>query len=244
MDTYKIPLTFRAGKFKFGELNACEENEVLNLNYKVKYQRLTYNVPVYQNEVRLFFVPQNLIPDGLCAVYDDSGELDKIELVEAGDTRLVYRRFQDISAAKESILNYAHEQADKMCVEIARKKQPLARLFLGIYYDGQTFEISVKTATAKEMKSVSDKYSQDPDAIDDCVKYPRKNSLLLTDLFRADDHCEDMLFDGEPLNVMLLCTDIDEQGQLFDMAVSAIKERILNKFDKTDDFKVIVEIGD
>lgn len=245
MDTYKIPLTFKAGKFKFCELNACEENEVLNLNYRVKYQCITYNVPVYQNEVRLFFVPQNLIPDGLCAVYDDSGKLHKIELAEARDTRLVYLRFQDISTAKESILNYVDEQADKMCVEIARKKQPLARLFIGIYYDGQTFEISVETATAKEMKAVSDKYSQDPNAIDDCVKYPQKTSLLLTDLFRDNDHREDTLvFDGEPLNVMLLCTDIDVQGHLFDMAVSAIRERILNKFVKTDDFKVIVEIGD
>lgn len=58
-----------------------------------------------------------------------------------------------------------------MCVEIARKKQPLARLFLGIYYDGQAFEIGVKTATAKEMKAVFDKYGQDRGAVY-CAIYP------------------------------------------------------------------------
>ncbi len=248
MDTYKIPLTFKAGQFRFSELDTCLETNVLDLNYKTKHQLLLYNVPVYQNEVRLYFVPQNLIPDGLCAVYDDSGKLDKIELAEAGRTRLVYRHFKDISSVKESILEYVYEQAEKMCVEIARKKQPLARLFIGIYYDGQAFEIGVKTATAKEMKAVFDKYGQDPAAADDCDQYPRENILLLlTSCFEADD-CGNreniLLFDGEPLNVMLLCTDIDAQQQLFDLAVSAIREQILSKFEKTDDFKVIVEIGD
>lgn len=229
MDIYKIPLTFKAGQFKFSELDTCGAANVLGLNYKARHQLLLYNVPVYQNEVRLYFVPQNLIPDGLCAVYDDSGKLDKIELAE-------------------SILKYVIGQADKMCVEIARKKQPLARLFLGIYYDGQAFEIGVKTATAKEMKAVFDKYGQDPAAADDCDQYPKENILLLlTSCFEADD-CENhknmLLFDGEPLSVMLLCTDIDVQQQLFDLAVSAIKEQILSKFEKTDDFKVIVETGD
>lgn len=244
MDTYKIPLTFKAGKFKFSELNTCEENEVLNLNYRAKHELMTYNVPVYQNEVRLFFVPQNLIPDGLCAVYDDSGKLDKIEFAEAGDTRLVYRHFQDISSVKESILEYAYEQADKMCVEIARKKQPLARLFIGTFYDGEALEIGVKTATAKELKAVSDKYIQDPDAADDCDKYPKESLMLITAISRGCDDKNMILLDGEPLGIMLLCTDHDLQGNLLDMAISAIKERILNKFVKTDDFKVIVEIGD
>jgi len=246
MDIYKIPLTFKAGKFKFSELNTCEENKILILNYQAKHQLMTYNVPIYQNKVRLFFVPQNLMPDGLCAVYGDSGELDKIELAEAGRTRLIYCRFQDISSAKESILRYVHEQADKICAEITSKKQPLARLFLGIYYDGQAIEIGVKTATAEELKAVSDKYSQYPDAADNCDNY-KNMLLLLTDLFRADDSNDRenmLLFDGEPLGIMLLCTDCDLQGTLFDMAVSAIKERILSKIDKTDDFKVILEIGD
>ena len=244
MDTYKIPLTFKTGKFRFSELNASEEDKVLNLTYKARHQLLTYNVPIYNNEVRLYFVPQNLMPDGLCAVYGDSGELDRVELAAAGDTRLVYRRFQDISSVKESILKYAYEQADKMCAEITSKKQPLARLFLGTFYDGEALEIGVKTATAEELKAISDKYSQDLGAADDCDKYPKESLMLITYIARGSDGEDMMLLDGEPLGIMILCTDIYFQGMLFDMAVSAIRERILSKIDKTDDFKVILEVGD
>ncbi len=37
MDTYKIPLTFKAGQFRFSELDTCLETNVLDLNYKTKH---------------------------------------------------------------------------------------------------------------------------------------------------------------------------------------------------------------
>ena len=76
MSIYKIPLKFKAGEFKFSELNIGKEDEGLNLDYNTEYQMLAYNVPMYENKARIYMVPKDLMPNGLTAVYGDSGELD------------------------------------------------------------------------------------------------------------------------------------------------------------------------
>lgn len=73
MGIYKIPLTYKAGEFKFHELNISEENESLNLDYDAEHQMITYNVPMYENKARIYTVPNGLMPNGLTAVYNDSG---------------------------------------------------------------------------------------------------------------------------------------------------------------------------
>lgn len=233
MSIYKIPLKFKAGEFKFGELNIENENKSLDLDYDTEYQMLTYNVPMYENEVRIYTVPRGLMPDGLIAVYNENGELDKIELAEAERMRLIYLRFNNIKASKRGVLKFVKEQADKMCAGIIGRKQKLARLFFGRFYDGEAVEIAVKTATEEEMKTVIDEYGGNLDTADNSGDYPVKNMISL---------------DDEPLGVMLMCTNGDFRSMLFDMAAEAVEERIksrvLNKIDKTDDFKFISEEWD
>lgn len=230
MSIYKIPLKFKAGKFKFSELNIGEEDESLNLDYDTEYQMMTYNVPMYEHESRIYTVPRELMPNGLTAAYGDSGELDKVELAEAERTRLIYIRFKNIEASEKGVLKYVKEQADKMSAEIIGRGQKLARLFFGKFYDGEAVEIAVKTATAEEMKAVIDEYGGKLDTADNSGNYPMDNMIMLG--------CE-------PLGVMLMCTDGCFRSELFNLAAAAVEERIrsnvLHKIDKTDDFQFISE---
>lgn len=226
---YNIPLKFKSGSFKFSELNG-EASEALKLCYDEEWQLLTYSVPIYENEARIYTVPRDLMPNALTAVYNKSGELDKIELAEAERTRLIYIRFKNINASKRVVLKYVKEQADIMSKEIIKHKQKLARLFFGKFYDGEAVEIAVKTATAEETQTVIDEYGGELRTADNSGNYPVEKMITL---------------DYEPLAVMLMCTSCYFQSILFSLAADAVEERIksrvLNKIDKTDDFKFISE---
>lgn len=225
---YNIPLKFKAGCFKFGELNGGS-SEMLILGYDTEWQLLTYSAPMYGNEVRVYTVPRELMPNGLTAVYDKDGVLDKVELDDGERTRLMYIWFKNINRSKSVVLKYVKEQADRMSKEIIGRKQKLARLFFGKFYDGEAVEIAVKTATAEEVQAVIDKYG-DLSSADNSGNYPVEKMITL---------------EYEPLAVMLMCTSTYFQTMLFGLAADAVEERIkkrvLDKIDKTDDFKFIAE---
>jgi hypothetical protein len=73
MRVYKIPLKYRPGEFAFHEMDTDEGN-CLTLDYDNEHQLLTYNVPLYGGEARLYTVPRELMPEALTAVYDNSGD--------------------------------------------------------------------------------------------------------------------------------------------------------------------------
>ncbi len=232
-----IPLNFKAGKFKYNELNGGDEE--LTLCYDEKWGLVTYDAPEYENEVRIYSVPKELMPNALTAVYGDDGELEKVELTENDRTRLIYIRYADNELAKAGVLKFIEEQADKAADEVIGRGQKLARLFVGRFYDGEAVEISVKTATAEEVQAVIDEYEEDAEldeydedteAADNSGDYPAENMIMP---------------DCETLGVMLMCTDCDFQSELFDLAAAAfeerIKERVLDKISKTEDFKFISE---
>ncbi len=238
-----IPLRFKAGKFKLDELNGGDED--LTLSYDEKWELVTYEVPEYENEVRVYTVPRELVPGALSAVYDDNGELERVELDEGDKTRLIYIRFADNELAKAGVLNFVEEQADKIADEVIGRGQKLARLFVGRFYDGEAVELAVKPATAEEVQAVIDEYDEevdeydedadeyDEDAADYSGDYPAQNLIMA---------------DCETLGVMLMCTGGDFQSELFELAAEAfeerIKSRVLNKIDKTEDFKFISEEND
>ncbi len=242
-----IPLKFKAGKFRFDELNGGDED--LTLCYDEKWELVTYDVPEYENEVRIYTVPRDLMPDALTAVYGDNGELERAEFAEGDRTRLMYIRFADNELARAFVLNFVEEQADKIADEIIGRGQKLARLFVGRFYDGEAVELSVKPATAEEVQAVIDEYDEDTEA----DEYDEDTEVDEYDE-DADDYSGDypaqnlIMADCETLGVMLMCTDGDFQSELFELAASAfeerIKSRVLNKIDKTEDFKFISEEND
>lgn len=227
---YNIPRKYKAGEFRFDELSGAD-GESLTLCYDEKWQLLTYNAPLYGSEVRVYTVPRELMPGGLTAVYNESGELDRVVISKGGGekTRLLYIWFKDIDASKRIVLKYVKEQADRMSKEIIDRKQTLSRLFFGKFYDGEAVEIAVKTAAAEEMQAVIDKYGEQSSA-DNSGNYPVEKMITL---------------EYEPLAVMLMCTEGDFRSDLFYEAADAVEEQIkksvLDKIGKTEDFKFISE---
>lgn len=229
MSVYKIPRKFKAGEFKFGELNDSD-SECLELNFDEEYELLTYDAPVYENEVRVYTVPRELMPNALTAVYDKDGALDKVTLVEGERTRLIYIWFKNINKSESSVLKFVKEQADRISEEVIGKKQTLARLFVGKFYDGEAVEIAVRTATAEEVQAVIDEYDGDISTADNSGNYSVEKIMPV---------------DDEPLAVMLMCTNGEFRSMLFYKAAETfeerLKSRVLDKIDRTEDFKFISE---
>ena len=228
---YNIPLKFKEGCFKFNELGGAD-GDMLALGYDTEWQLLTCDTPLEGNEVRVYTVPRELMPNGLTAVYDKDGVLDKVELNDGERTRLLYIWFKNINRSRSVVLKYVKEQADRMSKEILARKQTLARLFFGKFYDGEAVEIAVKTATAEEVQTVIDKYDDEACA-DNSGNYPVEKMIML---------------DPEPLAVMLMCTSGIFRSMLFGLAADAVEERIkkkvLDKVKKTEDFRFISEESD
>lgn len=231
MSEYKIPRKFKAGEYKFGELNNSD-GECLELDYDEEYQLLTYEAPMYESEVRVYTVPREKMPSELTAVYDKDGTLEKVVLPGEPE-RLLYMWFKNIMKSESAVLKYVKAQADEIAVKIVKRKQTLGRLFFGRFYDGEAVELAVVTASAEEVQAVIDEYDGDISAADNSGNYPRENMLAIA---------------NEPLAVMLMCTSGEFRSMLFNKAAEAfeerVKSRVLDKIDKTEDFQTISEEND
>lgn len=224
---YKIPLKFTEGSFKFSELGRVKNGECLELDYDDEYQLITYNAPMYGSEVRIYTVPRELMPNALSAVYGSDGALGRVEFSEGERKRLFYIRYKNIAASESSVLKFVGEQADMISKEIIGKKQILSRLFVEYFYDGEAVDIAAKTATAEETRAVIDYYKGDITVADNSGDFDNRMEL-----------------DYETLGVMLMCTNGDFRSVLFYKAAEIFEERlkrVLDRIDKTEDFKFIAE---
>lgn len=224
---YNISLNFEPGKFGIKELRPTNE-ECIELCHD-EYDILSYDEPRYGSEVRLYSIPRESLTNALTALYDGNGELERIEITCGNETRLVYIRYIDTEYSKSSVMEFIKAQADKISDEILKRKN-ISRLFIEYFYDGEAVDLTAKTGTAAEMQAVIDKYSGDIETADNSGNYPFDNRI----------EC-----DNEAFRVMLLCTEADYRNTLFRLSVSAmeehIKERVLDKIDKTKDFRFISE---
>lgn len=226
MCNYIIPLKFKAGEFKFNEIETGA-GDCLTLDYNNEYQLITYNVPLYGGEARLYTVPRELMPEALTAVYDNNGNIEKVEL---SGTRLIYIRYRNIMMPERVILKFVKAEADKISDVIIKRKQTLKRIFIERFYDGEAVDIAVKTATVEEAQAVIDEYDGKITAADNSGNFPIENRLEL---------------DRETLGVMLMCTDNLLKSRLYNKAAETfaerIKSRVLKKIKTTEDFRFISE---
>ena len=107
MSIYKIPLKYKPGEFLFHEIDT-DEGDCLTLDYDSEYQLLTYNVPLYGGEARLYTVPRELMPEALTTVYDGNGDIEKVML---SGTRLLYIYFKNVMAPERFILKFVKAEA-------------------------------------------------------------------------------------------------------------------------------------
>lgn len=226
MSIFKIPLKYKAGKFTFNEIDP-DVGDCLTLDYNDEYQILTYNVPLYGGEARLYTVPREFVPAALTAWYDSDGDIEKVVL---SGTRLICIYYKNVMMSERVILDFVKAEANKIADTIIRRKQPLARIFVEKFYDGEAVDIAIKTATDEDLQTLIDENDGGIPAADNSGNFPIENRLEL---------------DRETLGVMLMCADSLLQNRLFNKAAETfaeqIRSRILPKIKTTEDFKFIVE---
>lgn len=226
MSIFKIPLKGKAGEVMFNEMDPAV-GDCLTLDYNDEYQLLTYNVPLYGGEARLYTISRELMPTALTAVYDNNGDINKVMF---SGTRLIYIYYKNVMMPERVILKFVKAEADKISGTIIRRKQTLARIFVEKFYDGEAVDIAIKTATAGEVQTVMDGDGGEAAAANNSGNFPVENRLEI---------------DRETLGVMLMCADSLLQYRLFgkaaEMFAERVRSRVLKKIKTTEDFKFIVE---
>ena len=227
-ENYKVPLKYKEGTYKIEEI-ADLSGEVIDIEY-IGCDIFRYIVPKYDREVRIYGVKENHV---FAATYDSDSIIKHIELKREKRTELVYINFKDNEHTKENIWQYSCFWGDRISEKILERRQKIARIFIGYFYDGEAAGFYVNAYTPKDVQKVLDKYNNDNNSADKLENY---------------SHTEEILPDNNTLRVMLLCTDENFAGDLYGFAVyvitNRIKENVLDKIDRTDDFKLILKEHD
>lgn len=227
-ENYKVPLKYKEGTYKVDEI-VNFSGKVIDIEY-ISCDVFRYIVPKYDREVHIYGVKENHV---FTAAYDSDGVIKHIELKREKRTELVYINFKDNEHAKENIWQYSCFWGDWISEKILERKQKIARIFIGYFYDGESADFYVNAYTPKDAQKVLDKYNNDNNSVDKLENY---------------SHTEEILPDNNTLRVMLLCTDENFAGDLYGSAVyvitNRIKENVLDKIDRTDDFKLILKEHD
>lgn len=228
---YKIPLNYKEGTYKPEEIKDFS-GEVINIEY-TGCESYGYIVPKYDREVFIYELKENHI---FTATYDSDGVIKYIQLHRDNTTEFAYINFKSYEHAKESILQFSNYWGDRLSEKILEHKEKAARLFTVRFFDGVAVDFSVAIATPEKMQKVIENY---------------KPSIYTPKNYRPEDNGCDYYFenmiqiDTDTLSIMLQCTDENFCGNLFEFAIHTMTERIknnvLDKLDKTDDFKFIEE---
>ena len=222
-ENYKVPLKYKEGTYKVDEI-VNFSGKVIDIEY-IGCDIFRYIVPKYDREVRIYGVNENHV---FMATYDNVGVIKHIELKREKRTELVYINFKDNEHAKENIWQYSCFWADRISEKILERKEKISRLFIEHFYDGQAVDFAAKTGTPEDMQNIFAQYGDGSDAIDNSGDYPFENRIEA---------------DNDTLRIMLSCTDNGFDCELYGFSVyvmtERIKENILEKLDKTDDFKFL-----
>lgn len=232
---YKIPLQFKPGKFHLNELPA-NNKDVLLLSCG-KYDILSYFVPKYRTEVRLYNITEQLIQNYLYATYNDNGQLKYVELIQDDDVRLLFISYIDDADARAEVLDYAEQSAYIISCELLKCKEKVSRLFIEYYRDCEAMDFAAKIGTVAEKQVLIDSLGE---------KANRRDFVeMVTNNSGNYPHEKRIECDRYTLEIMMLCANPDIQIELLDMAIDVmtniIRDNVVDKLNKSDDFKFIAE---
>lgn len=229
---YHIPQNFECGSYSLSELKQTGEQYVdltfqTYEDYTPGTGRLTYSGS------RTFLLKRKDIDKNMKAVYSADGHIEKITIRnEDNNAEIpVYIFFSDTEAVKEAIKEPALKISESFSKQILSVEEPLSRVFLDYFYDGDCLEFYSIAITDEQRRAKEAEYPQYPDIADnsgDFYEYAFE---------KMDDECD-------YISTILSCVDDDEeQSELFYFAAefieNEIKENVLDKISKTDDFKFI-----
>lgn len=225
-ENFSIPLKYKEGTFRPEEIKDFS-GESIDVEYIGCGELYRYIVPKYDREVIIYEKLGDNNPV-VTATYDSNGVIKHIELQRNNRKELMYINFPDRETAKENIWQYSCYWGDRISEKILERKEKISRLFIEHFYDGQAVDFAAKIGTPKDMQDIFARYGDGSDTIDNSGDYPYENRIES---------------DNDTLGIMLLCIDSKFAGELYGFAVYVMTERIknsvLDKIDKTDDFKFI-----
>ncbi|MDE6781843.1 MAG: hypothetical protein K2J40_10345 [Ruminococcus sp.] len=239
-EKFSIPLKYKEGTFRAEEIKNFR-GEAIDVEYLGCGELYKYIVPKYNREVVIYERSADDNPI-VTATYDSNGVIKHIELQRNKRTELMYINFPDRETAKENIWQYSCFWGDWISEKILERKEKISRLFIDYFYDGQAVNFLVNTYTPEDVRKVIDDYNKYIESKGE--KYKRRY-YPVEDSSGNYYHDREIIPDTETLRIMLLCTDNDFAGELYEFAVyvmtNRIKNNVLDKIDKTEDFKFIAE---
>ena len=225
---YKIPLQYRAGEYRFKTISAVGTNYLeLILN---DYDILTYKVPKLDSVVNIYSVSYDTLRNDLWVVYDENQVLSQIVIRGKGKNTFIYLNLTKYDKAKDVFCDFAKTEGENMSKELLKSQTKAARLFVEYYYDGMAVDIAAKIGSESDKEAILEECGGNSSSIDNCGDYPFQNRI----------ECNRTL-----VETFLLCARPKQRQDLFNLAVNTIidviKNTVIDKIDKTEDFKFIAK---
>lgn len=211
--SYKVPLSYKSGVYDLSELSGAE-GETLDLCLDTEYNILEYET------FRQYDITHEMMNE-LTAYYGADGRLSKITAAD----RTIYVYIPDKAAAKKAVTEFAEKNALAIAKEMSGITEPVSRLFLEYFADGEAADIHVVIGTEDEMKGLIKDYPQYPGIEDNSGDYEG----------------ERVMGDNDYLAMLLYCCG-DDSSEMFRLAVE-ITEKVLCenvRLNKTADYKLVM----
>lgn len=229
---YSIPLSYKKGEYGPNDLKNIV-GETFEFDFDSDYGIIEYTVPNSRNDPRLYDIPADVLESTLKAFYDDNGQLKKVTVNnEDNKDMLVFIRYDGEEAAKEEIRSFALENAKVITEQLIKSRDKAARLFVEYYYDGSSMDYHALIGTEEQKRKLEEKYPGDDNVVDNSGDYNIYTNLVCGD--------------NETLGIMIICANTDSSKTDFvDYAIEImteyIRENVVDKLDKTDDFKFVAD---
>lgn len=229
-EIFSIPIIYREGNYGLKDFTEDFEDSI-DFDYDSQYQILEYDVPIGEDNrsVRLYQIPERELLETVNASYDKAGHLQKItaHLNRLHDKEsLLYIRYEDVEDAKRKIKDFAIRDADDIADRICAYTDVVARLFVEYFWDGEALDFHALLGTPEQKEALEKKYPNSDTIADSPGDYP-----------------SDFIYgDNETLSVMLYCADSDEfcfVQYAFDTMSERMRDRTVDRLNKSDDFKFI-----
>ncbi|WP_024859077.1 hypothetical protein [Ruminococcus albus] len=233
-DEILVPLCYMPGKFEINNMCDTDEN-ALKILYSYRSNMYTYDHPLTGQQV-IKHIKTEDSEFRLFATYNEDSKLKYLEL--CGDDYkpglLLFIGYENIKEAKAAVFDFAKHSGKMISQTLLQRNEKFARLFLESYYDVDLFGFEimyydVQSGAPEDMHMLLENPEKHHKAIDNDYNYPLNNRIFC---------------DVGTLEILLRCAPKEVSEELFEIYSSTItgiiKSKVVDKLDKTDDFKLIV----
>ena len=234
MDEIRITLHFREGMYSLNELPA-ESDDFLLLRLE-PCEIVSYTVPKQNHVVRLYNIDKQDVQKYLTATYRETGELYCVELRRDEDVTLVYLHYRDENDARAEVLDFAEQSAAQIAEELLQCHDKVFRLFIELFYDGESFDYAAKIVTDADRQAL---LANPGERAAKRMSNPRFVQMLLNNSGNYP-HEKRVPCDTHTIGIMLQCAPCDLLNFVIQEMTERIKANVVPKLDKTDDFQFIM----